>query len=80
MSNSIHPTAIISDTVELGSDVVVGPFCILDGHIKVGNGTEFKSHCVIKGKVSIGKKIGSFRFAPLVKSLKISPTKMKKPK
>ncbi len=65
MSNSIHPTAIVSESVELGSNVTIGPFCILDGKIKVGDGNEFKSHCVVRGRVTIGDNNRFFSFCSI---------------
>jgi UDP-N-acetylglucosamine acyltransferase len=39
MSVSVHPTAIVSTEAELGENVSVGPYCIVDGKVRIGAGT-----------------------------------------
>ena len=55
MMSQVHPNSFISKDVELGSNVIIGPFCYLNGNIKIDNNTELKSHVTISGKTSIGK-------------------------
>ena len=55
MMSQVHPNSFISKEVELGSNVIIGPFCYLNGNIKIDNNTELKSHVTISGKASIGK-------------------------
>ena len=55
MMSQIHPNSFISKDVELGSNVIIGPFCYLNGNIKIDNNTELKSHVTISGNASIGK-------------------------
>ena len=55
MMSQIHPNSFLSKDVELGSNVIIGPFCYLNGNIKIDNNTELKSHVTISGKTSIGK-------------------------
>jgi UDP-3-O-[3-hydroxymyristoyl] glucosamine N-acyltransferase len=51
----IHPTAVIHDTCQLGQNVTVGPFAVLDKDTKIGNNTFIGSHCY----VGLGTTIGS---------------------
>ena len=51
---SIHPTAYISDSVTLASEVEIGPFCVLDGEITIGKGSVLTAGVHILGKVKIG--------------------------
>lgn len=54
---SIHPTAIVSKNAELGNNVSIGPYSIINGFVKIGHGTRIDSHVVIGsdyGKVEIG--------------------------
>ena len=53
--SQVHPNSFISKDVELGSNVIIGPFCYLNGNIKIDNNTKLKSHVTISGKTSIGK-------------------------
>lgn len=46
---SIHPTAIIEDTVILGENVTIGPYSVITGKVIIGNGTTIYSHCTIGG-------------------------------
>jgi UDP-N-acetylglucosamine acyltransferase len=50
-----HPTAIISDKAEIGSNVSVGPFSIIEDDVVIGDG------CIIDSTVSIksGARIGN---------------------
>ncbi len=56
MTNRIHPTAILGPQVELGSNNVIGPYCVLQGavvlgddnfvaaHVSIGGGPEVRGH------------------------------------
>jgi UDP-N-acetylglucosamine acyltransferase len=64
----IHPTAVIDPKAEIDSDVVVGPYVLIEGLVRVSSGTEIQGHAVITGSVLMGKNnrvgygsvIGSF--------------------
>jgi UDP-N-acetylglucosamine acyltransferase len=49
---SIHPTSIISKEAEIGSNVKIGPFCVIKGRVKIGN------DCVLDSHVSLGNDHG----------------------
>ncbi len=51
---AIHSTAIVSSEVELGSNVEIGPYCIIQGKVVIGNNTSIGSHSVIEGNTKIG--------------------------
>tara|TARA_B100000212_G_scaffold342198_1_gene328169 strand:- start:1369 stop:2121 length:753 start_codon:yes stop_codon:yes gene_type:complete len=53
--SQIHPNSFISEKVQLGKNIKIGPFCYLDGDIKIDDNTELKSHVVVSGNTSIGK-------------------------
>ena len=56
MTSLIHPSSTISDSVLIGENVKVGPYCNIEGNISIGDGTELKSHVSITGNTTIGKK------------------------
>ena len=64
----IHPTAVIDPKAELDSDMMVGPYALIEGPVVIGAGTEIQAHAVITGSVRMGKNnrigyraiIGSF--------------------
>jgi UDP-N-acetylglucosamine acyltransferase len=59
----IHPTAIIEEGAELGSNVSVGPFAYIGPHVKIGDDTSVASHAVIEGFTTIGKRNRIFSHA-----------------
>jgi UDP-N-acetylglucosamine acyltransferase len=50
----IHPSSVVGAEVELASDVVVGPLCLLDGKIRLGRGTRLIGHVTILGITELG--------------------------
>jgi UDP-N-acetylglucosamine acyltransferase len=65
MSSLIHPTAIIEKGASLGSDVKIGPYCVIGANVKLGNGVELKSHVAVDGHTTIGDETMVFPFASL---------------
>ena len=55
MSTSIHPTAVISPTAQLGQDVKVGPYSVVGEKVRVGDRTEIGAQVVIDGVTIIGE-------------------------
>jgi UDP-N-acetylglucosamine acyltransferase len=55
MSVSVHPTAIVSTEAELGENVSVGPYCIVDGQVRIGSGTVLNAFVRIRNFVEIGE-------------------------
>ena len=45
--NTIHPTAIIDDCVELGDNNYIGPYCYFTGGTKVGSNNRFEAFCSV---------------------------------
>src|SRR6202030_2371369 len=64
----VHPTAVIDPRAQIESDVVVGPYVLIEGLVRISSGTEIQGHAVITGSVLMGKNnrvgygsvIGSF--------------------
>ena len=50
----IHPSSLVNPKAVLAEDVVVGPFCIVDGKVKIGAGTVLMSHITVRGRTVIG--------------------------
>jgi len=50
----IHPSAVIEDGAEIGQDVKIGPFCVINKRVKLHDNVELKSHVVIMGDTEIG--------------------------
>jgi UDP-N-acetylglucosamine acyltransferase len=62
---SIHPTAIIDKSAEIGSDVRIGPYCIIGPQVRIANGTVLESHVHIQGWTSIGENCRFYSFGSI---------------
>jgi len=56
MSN-IHPTAIVSSKAELASDVIVGPYTIIEDDVIIDSGTQIASSVVLASGARLGKNV-----------------------
>jgi len=54
LSNTIHPTAIVSDQARLGENNNVGPHVIIEGDVQIGNGNSLLTGAVLKSGVRMG--------------------------
>ena len=54
--NGIHPTAILDASVQLGTDIEIGPFAILEPDVVIDRGCRIGAHAVIKRASKIGKR------------------------
>jgi len=61
----IHASAIVSDKAELAEGVQIGPFCVVDEHVRIGAGTQLLSHVVITGHTTIGENNKFFPFSSI---------------
>jgi len=52
----IHATAVIDPSVELGSDVEIGPYAVIGADVKIGAGTVIGPHMRIDGPTVIGER------------------------
>jgi len=51
---NIHPTAIIDKKAQIGNDVTIGAFSIVEGDVIIGNNTEIGTHVHIFNGARIG--------------------------
>lgn len=63
MAELIHSTAIIDSHAQLGHDVSVGPFAIIEAGVKIGNGSAIASHAVIKKDTRLGEDVNVGHFS-----------------
>ncbi len=52
--SSIHPTAVVAPSAELGADSEIGPYCVVGPHARLHRGVCLKSHVVVDGHTTIG--------------------------
>ena len=62
---NIHSTAVIADTVELGRNVCIGPYCCVDGNVVLGDNCHLDTHVVVTGNTTVGANTRIFPFASI---------------
>ena len=65
MANKIHAQAIVSPKAQLGNDVSVGPFSIIEDAVEIGEGTTVGPHVIIRNNTRIGKNNLFYQFTNL---------------
>ncbi len=65
MSAAIHPSAIIEDGAQIGSDVKIGPYCVIGADVRMGDGCELMSHVVVTGHTTMGRGNRVFPFSSI---------------
>jgi UDP-N-acetylglucosamine acyltransferase len=53
-SARVHPTAVIDPEADLGDDVEVGPFVVIEGRVKVGPGCVLRNAAHLIGPLTMG--------------------------
>ena len=54
MSNTIHPTAIVSDQAQLGENNLVGPYVVIEDDVQIGNGNSLLTGALLKNGLRLG--------------------------
>jgi UDP-N-acetylglucosamine acyltransferase len=52
---NIHSTAIINRGAELEADVAIGPYCVVEAHVRIGKGTELGPYVSVQSGTTIGE-------------------------
>lgn len=78
---SIHPSAIVSDSAVIASDVKIGPYSVIGDNVEIGAGSRVDSHVVINGPTRIGKNNRIYQFSsvgddPQDKKYRDEPTRL----
>jgi UDP-N-acetylglucosamine acyltransferase len=50
----IHPSAIVSDQAQIGAEVEIGPFCVVEPDTRIGDRTRLVGHVTIKQGTVVG--------------------------
>jgi UDP-N-acetylglucosamine acyltransferase len=50
----IHPTAIVDPGAQIGSDVEIGPYCVIGAGAIIGDRCRIQAHAVLEGSVTMG--------------------------
>lgn len=54
MSNTIHPTAIVSSQAQLGENNIIGPHVVIEADVLMGNGNTLMTGASLRNGVNIG--------------------------
>ena len=61
MSDNLqHKSAIISSKAQIGENVSIGAYCIIEDDVIIGNNTKIDSHAIIKQYTTIGSNCHIF--------------------
>ncbi len=63
--NKIHNTAIIGKNTVIGSNVEIGPYCVIEDGVKIGNNNILQSSVFMSGETDIGKGNAFFPFCSI---------------
>ena len=63
--STVHPTAIIDPSAQLGEDVEIGPYCIIGPDVVIGDGTRLQHHVTVMGPTTIGKNNTFFAYCSI---------------
>lgn len=53
----VHPSAIVSPKATVGTNVHIGPFCVVEDDVVIGDGTSLLSHVVLANGARIGSDV-----------------------
>lgn len=65
MACTIHPTAVVSSDAEIGDDVWIGPYSVIEGKIRIGDGTRLEAFVHVNDYVEIGRNCHVFEYTSL---------------
>jgi UDP-N-acetylglucosamine acyltransferase len=65
LSNTVHPTAIVSPHAELGSGNHIGAFAIIEDDVRLGDNNRVAAHVVVKRYTEMGNNNAVFETAVL---------------
>ncbi len=51
----IHPTAVVDSRAELGENVAIGPFCVVEAGAVIGDGCTLEARAVVKSRTTLGR-------------------------
>lgn len=63
--STIHRTAIVDDAAQIGENVTIGPYAVIENDVVIGDGTTVASHACLAPGTRIGKDCKIFQGAVL---------------
>jgi UDP-N-acetylglucosamine acyltransferase len=65
MSTNIHPTAIVDSGAEIGDNVEVGPYAIIENNVVIGDGCRIDPQVLIASGARLGREVAVHKGAVL---------------
>ena len=65
MSGTIHPTAIIDPSAQIGDGCEIGPYCVIGPDVELGTGCWLQHHVSLNGPSKIGRGNRFFAFSSI---------------
>ena len=65
MTQKIHSTAIVENGADIGSNVEIGPFCVVGPQVSLADGVKLHAHVVLDGITQVGENTEIFPFASI---------------
>ncbi len=56
MVHRIHPSAVVDPRAELGSDVEIGPFCVVEAGVTIGSRSSLAARVSVKSGTTLGEE------------------------
>ena len=57
---NIHPTAIIGENVNFGSNVTIGPYSVIQNNVKIGSNSKIGNYVTVCNYTRIGENCSIF--------------------
>jgi len=51
---TIHPTAVVNEQAQLGADVRIGPFCVVEADVVIGDGCTMEARAIVRNGSRLG--------------------------
>ena len=61
----VHATALVDPGAKLGTNIEIGPFCVIGPHVELGDGVVVHSHATITSRTTLGAGCKVFPFVSL---------------
>ncbi len=63
--NNIHSTAIVSSKAELGNNIYIGPYCIINENVKINDNCKFLANVYMEGNTTVGANCTFYPFSTI---------------
>jgi UDP-3-O-[3-hydroxymyristoyl] glucosamine N-acyltransferase len=67
----IHPTALVAENAELGNDVTIGPYCVIEPGARIGSRTVIRAGCYIGHGSAMGEDCSLYQHVSVRERVKI---------